>query len=114
MRQKAHGPAIQPCDSSESSHQHGHEHFGHSHHSHGHAHTHPVLKPSVLGWAMLATLGLVVAEIVGGLLGRSVALLNAAVHNLSALPALTNSCLPTPCPEPPPASPKPPASPLSA
>src|SRR5258708_25833913 len=93
MRQKAHGPAIQPCDSSESSHQHGHEHFGHSHHSHGHAHTHPVLKPSVLGWAMLATLGLVVAEIVGGLLGRSVALLNDAVHNLSDVPALGISWL---------------------
>ncbi len=93
MRQQAHGPAIQPCDSSESSHQHGHEHFGHSHHSHGHAHTHPVLKPSVLGWAMLATLGLVVAEIVGGLLGRSVALLNDAVHNLSDVPALGISWL---------------------
>src|SRR5258708_14364211 len=96
MRQKAHGPAIQPCDSSESSHQHGHEHFGHSHHSHGHAHTHPVLKPSVLGWAMLATLGLVVAEIVGGLLGRSVALLNDAVHNLSDVPPLGISCLAIP------------------
>jgi len=93
MRQQAHGPAIQPCDSSESAHQHSHEHFGHSHHSHGHTHMHPVLKPSVLGWAMLATLGLVVAEIVGGLLGRSVALLNDAVHNLSDVPALGISWL---------------------
>src|SRR5258708_6632432 len=93
MRQQAHGPAIQPCDSLESSHQDGHEHFGHSHHGHNHTHAHPTLKPSVLGWAMVATLGLVVAEIVGGLLGRSVALLNDAVHNLSDVPALGISWL---------------------
>src|SRR3984893_12669392 len=93
MRQHAHGPVIPPCDSSESTHQHGHDHSGDTHHSHGHTHTHPVLKPSVLGWAMLATLGLVVAEIVGGLLGRSVALLNDAVHNLSEVPALGISWL---------------------
>jgi len=37
---------------------------------------------------MAATLGLVVAEIFGGILGRSVALLNDAVHNLSDMPAL--------------------------
>jgi len=37
---------------------------------------------------MVATLGLVAAEIVGGLLGHSVALLNDAVHNLSDVPAL--------------------------
>jgi cobalt-zinc-cadmium efflux system protein len=42
---------------------------------------------------MVATLGLVVAEIVGGLLGRSVALLNDAVHNLSDVPALGISWL---------------------
>src|SRR4029077_626711 len=38
-------------------------------------------------------LGLVVAEIVGGLLGRSAALLNDALHNLSDVPALGMSCL---------------------
>ncbi len=54
---------------------------------------HPVMKPSVLAWAMAATLGLVVAEIFGGLLGRSVALLNDAVHNLSDVPALGISWL---------------------
>jgi len=47
----------------------------------------------VLGWAMVATLGLVVAEIFGGILGRSVALLNDAVHNLSDVPALGISYL---------------------
>src|ERR1700726_1115517 len=64
---------------------------GHSHNHHGHAH--PTLRPSVLGWAMVATLGLVAAEIVGGLLGHSVALLNDAVHNLSDVPALGISWL---------------------
>jgi len=42
---------------------------------------------------MAATLGLVVAEIFGGILGRSVALLNDAVHNLSDVPALGISYL---------------------
>src|SRR5258707_9571339 len=71
---------------------HGYSHGAHSHshaHSHGgHGHVHPPLKPSVLAWAMVATLGLVVAEVFGGILGRSVALLNDAVHNLSDVPAL--------------------------
>jgi cobalt-zinc-cadmium efflux system protein len=74
-------PAIEPA-------------LGHLHaHAHGHAHAHPTLRPSVLGWAMAATLGLVAAEIVGGVLGRSVALLNDAVHNLSDVPALGISYL---------------------
>jgi cobalt-zinc-cadmium efflux system protein len=51
------------------------------------------MRPSVLAWAMVATLGLVVAEVFGGLLGRSVALLNDAVHNLSDVPALGISWL---------------------
>ena len=42
---------------------------------------------------MLATLGLVVAEVFGGVAGRSVALLNDAVHNLSDVPALGISWL---------------------
>jgi cobalt-zinc-cadmium efflux system protein len=80
-------------------HSHSHEHTHHHHHGHSHAHghehthTHPVMKPSVLAWAMAATLGLVVAEVFGGLLGRSVALLNDAVHNLSDVPALGISWL---------------------
>jgi cobalt-zinc-cadmium efflux system protein len=65
-------------------HWHGHEHSGHAHGS---------LKPAVLGWAMVATLGLVIAEVFGGILGRSVALLNDAVHNLSDVPALGISWL---------------------
>jgi cobalt-zinc-cadmium efflux system protein len=70
-----------------------HDH-GHTGHSHGHTcEAHPTLPPSVLGWAMAFTLGLVVAEFLGGILGRSVALLNDAVHNLSDVPALGISYL---------------------
>jgi cobalt-zinc-cadmium efflux system protein len=75
------------------SHEHDHLPAGHSH-DHSHAgHTHPTLSPAVLGWAMAATLGLVAAEIFGGIVGRSVALLNDAVHNLSDVPALGISYL---------------------
>src|SRR5712664_4067989 len=91
MQKHSHGPAMQACDSSESKPEQDHAHFGHSHGEHGHAHV--TLRPSVLGWAMAATLGLVAAEVVGGLLGRSVALLNDAVHNLSDVPALGISWL---------------------
>src|SRR3974390_2070088 len=76
------------------SHGHSHEHehgpdHAHAHsHGHGHAHAHPPMRPAVLAWAMGATLALVVAEIFGGWLGHSVALLNDAVHNLSDVPAL--------------------------
>jgi cobalt-zinc-cadmium efflux system protein len=69
--------------------EHGHEHG----HAHGHDQTHPSMRPSVLAWAMVATLGLVVAEVFGGILGHSVALLNDAVHNLSDVPALGISWL---------------------
>jgi cobalt-zinc-cadmium efflux system protein len=93
MQPNAHGQPIVPCDPAESAQQHTHAHFGHARHGHGHSHAHPTLKPSVLGWAMVATLGLVATEIVGGFLGRSVALLNDAVHNLSDVPALGISWL---------------------
>src|ERR1700758_2745949 len=74
-------------------HSHTHDHAGG--HSHGHSHDHapPPMSPSVLAWAMVATLGWVVAEVFGGFLGRSVALLNDAVHNLSDVPALGISWL---------------------
>src|SRR5438067_2307240 len=76
-------------------HPHGcdHDHSGRDH-SHGRAgHAHPPLHPAVLGWAMVFTLSLVVAEVFGGIFGRSVALLNDAVHNLSDVPALGISYL---------------------
>jgi cobalt-zinc-cadmium efflux system protein len=83
-----------PCQPHEHrDHSHGHGHHTHSH-GHDHAgHSHPPLRPSILGWAMAATLGLVVAEIFGGILGHSVALLNDAVHNLSDVPAIGISFL---------------------
>lgn len=71
-----------------------HSHQGHSHdHTHSRSHEHAVLPPAVLAWAMVATLALVAAEVVGGILGHSVALLNDAVHNLSDVPALGISWL---------------------
>src|ERR1700731_695880 len=95
MHQHSHSSELLPGESVESfqEHDHRHWHFGHGRHVHGHAHSHPTLKPAVLGWAMLATLLLVAAEVVGGFLGRSVALLNDAVHNLSDVPALGISWL---------------------
>lgn len=72
-------------------HVHDHSHAGDGHDHHGHAH--PAMQPSVLAWAMAATLALVIAEVFGGILGRSVALLNDAVHNLSDVPALGLSWL---------------------
>src|SRR5258708_7933872 len=74
-------------------HSHSHDHSGGHAHGHNHDHAHPPMSPSVLAWAMVATLGLVVAEIFGGVLGRSVALLNDAVHNLSDVPTLGISWL---------------------
>ncbi len=73
-------------------HTHAHSHAHGDHGSHA-GHSHPTLEPAVLGWAMAATLALVVAEIFGGVLGRSVALLNDAVHNLSDVPAIGISYL---------------------
>jgi cobalt-zinc-cadmium efflux system protein len=70
---------------------HTHEHGHEQGYAHGHDHT--PMRPSVLAWAMVATLGLVVAEVFGGILGHSVALLNDAVHNLSDVPALGISWL---------------------
>jgi cobalt-zinc-cadmium efflux system protein len=69
----------------------GHSH-GPGHEGHGHGHGHGV-PPAMLGWAMAATLALAGGEIVGGLLGHSVALLNDALHNLSDVPALGISWL---------------------
>ena len=83
MAPHAHAPGV-ACTDSPGDAGHAHSHAGHSH---------PPLRPSVLGWAMVATLGLVLAEVVGGLVGRSVALLNDAVHNLSDVPALGISYL---------------------
>lgn len=65
-------------------------------HSHPHGHDHaawPGQMKSVLVWSMLATIGLVAAELVGGYLGRSIALISDAVHNLTDVPTLVISWL---------------------
>ena len=92
---ETHSQAHGGGDSHAHAHSHGHSHSNSGHaHDGGHAgHAHPPMQASVLAWAMAATLGLVIAEIFGGLLGRSVALLNDAVHNLSDVPALGISWL---------------------
>jgi cobalt-zinc-cadmium efflux system protein len=88
-----HGDDTQHACGDKSEHGHAHDHsHGHVHGSHA-GHAHPPMQPSVLAWAMVATLGLVVAEIFGGWLGHSIALLNDAVHNLSDVPALGISWL---------------------
>lgn len=88
-RDDGDGPAQHEDHHEDHGHHHDHSHPGHGHHGHAH----PQLRPAVLGWAMVATLGLVIAEVFGGVLGRSVALLNDAVHNLSDVPALGISWL---------------------
>jgi len=47
----------------------------------------------VLKWAMVATFGLVAAELVGGYFGHSIALISDAVHNLTDVPTLVISWL---------------------
>src|SRR6266403_2624566 len=85
---KGHGPSSVQGDLKGHAHRHaGHDHGGHA------GHAHPPMQPSVLAWAMAATLALVVAEVFGGVAGRSVALLNDALHNLSDVPALGISWL---------------------
>src|SRR5271155_4672933 len=72
-------------------HTHAHSHG----HSHSHAHSHfPAAAGSaggwkgVMFWSVAATIALVVAELVGGTLARSMALISDGVHNLSDVPTL--------------------------
>src|SRR6266404_3017542 len=91
MHSQSHEYGGDNTHSQQHSHADGHSH-GHSHGGHA-GHVHPPMQPAVLAWAMAATLGLVIAEIFGGWLGHSVALLNDAAHNLSDVPALGISWL---------------------
>lgn len=77
---------------SEHNHEHNHEEAGHNHeeagHNHNHAeagHTHDVstLSGKKIFWVTLLNATITVAEIVGGILSGSLALLSDAVHNLS-------------------------------
>jgi len=60
---------------------------------HHHPHADPQQMKGVLRWSMLATLALVAAELVGGYLGHSIALVSDAVHNLTDIPTLVISWL---------------------
>ncbi|HVN07772.1 MAG TPA: cation diffusion facilitator family transporter [Patescibacteria group bacterium] len=69
------------------SHSHGHDH------AHGHFHLHGAEGTAgrwkgVMFWSVAATMGLVLAELVGGTLARSMALISDGIHNLSDLPTL--------------------------
>lgn len=60
---------------------------GHQHgHSHGHSHTHG--GDGAIGWAVIINVGLTVAQILGGLIADSTALIADGIHNLSDALAL--------------------------
>ncbi len=63
-------------------HAHGHDHPG------GHSQAHTEMASGVLTGAMAATLLLVVAELLGGYSGHSIALVSDALHNLSDIPTM--------------------------
>lgn len=60
-------------------HEHSHSEEGHAHHNHDTKDT----SDSRLFFALLLNLGITVAEVIGGILSNSLALLSDAVHNLS-------------------------------
>ena len=62
---------------------HSHRH-GHSHHSHGHHHH----GDRAIGWAVIVNLALTAAQIIGGMLAGSTALIADGIHNLSDALAL--------------------------
>ena len=69
------------------SHAHAHDDHDHSHAGHGHAHHHAANERSV-GLAALLTGGFMVAEVVGGILAGSLALLADASHMLTDFASL--------------------------
>jgi len=64
----------------------------HNHkHDHGHAHHHGDLKGRNLGIAILLNVGITVAQVVGGFISGSLALMSDAMHNFSDVLALNIS-----------------------
>jgi cobalt-zinc-cadmium efflux system protein len=61
--------------------------------THGHAQGMPEKLTGILGIAVLVTLVLVAAELAGGYLGHSIALVSDAIHNLTDIPTLVVSWL---------------------
>ncbi len=89
MRPRARGAGMSDHDHD---HDHGHDHAGHSHGAHVHA-------PANFGRAFLIgiilNIGFVVAEVVYGLLGGSVALIADGAHNLTDVLGLAAAWLAT-------------------
>lgn len=71
-------------------HDHAHDHDGHDHHHHGHGHAHPVDSRNETRTLIAAALtgGFMLAEVIGGLLTGSLALLADAAHMLTDFAAL--------------------------
>jgi len=74
---------------------HTHGGSSHSHDDHGHGHGLGASATSVLGLTVLASLLLVLIEVVAGYAAHSIALLSDAVHNLTDVPTLVISWLAT-------------------
>ena len=66
----------------------GHDHGNHSHHHHHHHHD---LDGKALVWSIIINITITAAQIAGGLLSGSLALLTDAIHNLSDVFALAAS-----------------------
>ncbi|HVB35087.1 MAG TPA: cation diffusion facilitator family transporter [Patescibacteria group bacterium] len=84
----------------------GESHGKHAHGAHGLSSAAPGRLTGRLKWAIAATLGLVIAELAGGLTGHSIALITDAVHNLTDAPTLVISWLAARLAERPPTSEK--------
>ncbi|EUJ16827.1 Cobalt-zinc-cadmium resistance protein CzcD [Listeria aquatica FSL S10-1188] len=68
------------------------QHHSHDHHGHGHHHTHSANKKALfISFILIA--GFMVAEVIGGILTNSLALLSDAGHMLSDAVALGLSLL---------------------
>ncbi len=66
--------------------------MGHNHsHSHTHSHTHPDLRGRNLLISILLNIGITTAQVIGGILSGSLALLSDALHNFSDVISLVVS-----------------------
>jgi cobalt-zinc-cadmium efflux system protein len=74
-------------------HAQAHGHSGHSHSRSAHDHAISSKFTALLALSVVATLGLVLAELIGGYLGHSISLVSDAVHNLTDVPTLVISWL---------------------
>ena len=90
--QKGVGGAHSHAGHDHADHDHaGHDHAGHDHHHHDHSHDHRAHGVRTLRVALLLTGVLLVAEVVGGFMSNSLALLADAGHMLTDVGALALS-----------------------